>query len=141
MFPARADGAVHCLSGAKSLRVKEVAGENCPFESVSQTLGSSEDALELIEMANLPTDRTGVEGVICISAAQARHAPRVKWYPGRPNDKMPCLSVTIEPLPQAFNHHLPARVFEAASMPVKAVGGIEPQGIAGFLGRRQFLDG
>jgi hypothetical protein len=102
------------------VRVKEVAGENHPFESVSRTSGSSEDDPALIEMASLPADRTGVEGVIHISTAQARHAPRVTWYPGRPKDKIPCLSVTIEPLPQAFNHHLPARVFEAASMPVKA---------------------
>jgi hypothetical protein len=78
------------------------------------------DDIEPIEIANLPTEKTGVEGVIYISTAQASHAPRVEWYPGRPKDKAPSLSVTIEPDPRALNHHLPNHVFAAASQPVSA---------------------
>ena len=98
------------------MRVKEVAGG----AQTARSGGPSADEIELIEMANLPPERTGIEGVIYISTAQARHAPRVKWYPSRPRDKAPCLSVTIEPVPNAFNHHLPARVFAVAGEPVKA---------------------
>jgi hypothetical protein len=76
--------------------------------------------IALVEMANLPTEKTGVEGVIYISTAQASHAPRVKWYPGRPAENAPCLSVTIEVSPRTFNHRLPQRVFDAACIPVKA---------------------
>lgn len=76
--------------------------------------------IALIETANLPTEKTGVEGVVYISTTQGSHAPRVKWYPGRPAENAPCLSVTIEASPQAFNHHLPQRVFDAAGIAVKA---------------------
>ena len=61
-----------------------------------------------------------MEGVITISTAQASHAPRVKWYPDRPRDGAPCLSVTIEASPRAFNHHLPAPTFDAAQASVQA---------------------
>ena len=76
--------------------------------------------IALIEMANLPTEKTGVEGVVYISTAQGSHARRVKWYPGRPAENAPCLSVTIEDSPRAFNHYLPQRVFDAANIAVKA---------------------
>jgi hypothetical protein len=73
----------------------------------------------LFEMANLSKDQTGVEAVIYISTRMASYAPRIKWYPGRPKDKAPYLSVTIEPEPKAVNHHLPLREFEAASGPAQ----------------------
>jgi hypothetical protein len=71
-------------------------------------------------MANLSTEKTGVDGVIYISTSQGSPAARIKWYPGRPKDGAPCLSATIAAEPQAFNHNLPQRVFDAASMRVKA---------------------
>jgi hypothetical protein len=70
---------------------------------------------DLFEMANLTSKDTGVEGVIYISTAQGAHAPRVTWYPGRPHRQAACLSMTIEPEPQAFNHDLPARVAAGAT--------------------------
>lgn len=100
--------------------VKEVVSADRPTERLYQPAESLVDNIELIEVANLASDKTGVDGVIYISTAQARHAPCVKWYPGRPKEKAPCLSVTIEPTPNAFNHHLPARVFDSARLPVKA---------------------
>lgn len=102
------------------MRVKEVVSADHPYETLNESAESSADHIELIEVANLASDKTGVVGVIYISTAQARHAPRVKWYPGRPKEKAPCLSMTIELTPNAFNHHLPARVFDSASVPVKA---------------------
>ncbi len=102
------------------MRANATIGDEHPGRAVSQTNGSSEDEIDLFEMANLSREQTGVEGVIFISTRMARHAARVKWYPGRPKDKAPCLSMTIEPEPQAFNHHLATRVFEAASGPAKA---------------------
>jgi hypothetical protein len=77
-------------------------------------------ALGLSDAANLATMTTSVAGVIRISTKQASHAPRVKWYPGRPKDEAPSLSVTIEPEPRAFNRHLPERAFAAAAEPVRA---------------------
>lgn len=77
------------------------------------------DEIELIEMANLSTAQTGVEGVIYISTAQGGHGPRVKWYPGRLGANAPCLSVTVEPAPTAFNRRLPQPVFASGSEAVK----------------------
>jgi hypothetical protein len=88
--------------------------------AVSVPVGSEEKELGLFEMANLPAERTGVEGIIYISTAQASHAPRIKWYPERPRDGAPCLSVTIAAQPKAFNHHLQPRVFNAAAEQVGA---------------------
>jgi hypothetical protein len=76
--------------------------------------GVTADTLALFEMANLPEARTGVPGVIYISTAQASHAPRIKWFPDRPRDGAPCLSVTIAADPQAINHQLPPRVYAGA---------------------------
>jgi hypothetical protein len=78
------------------------------------------DDIALFDMANLSPEKTGVDGIIDISTAQGSHAPRVKWYSARPAAQAPCLSVTIEASPQAFNHHLPTRVFDAASARVIA---------------------
>jgi hypothetical protein len=88
-------------------------------EHGSRSDEASPDDIELIEMANLSTAQTGVDGVIYISTAQGQHAPRINWYPGRPGGNAPCLSVTIEPQPRAFNHRLPKHVFDAASDSVK----------------------
>ncbi len=81
---------------------------------------ASTDDIELFEMANLTTKDTGVDGMIYISTAQGGHAPRVKWYPGRPGAKAPSLSVTVETEPRAINNNLPANVAAAAVDAVKA---------------------
>jgi hypothetical protein len=66
-------------------------------------------------MANLSTNRTGIDGVVYISTAQGGHDPRVKWYPGRPATGAPSLTITIEPAPKVINHGLPARIALAAA--------------------------
>lgn len=81
---------------------------------------SAPDDIGLFEMANLTTRDTGVDGIIYIATAQGSHAPRVKWYPGRPGDKAPSLSVTVETAPTAINNNLPANVAAKAADPVKA---------------------
>jgi len=80
----------------------------------------SPDGIELFDMANLPTEQTGAEGAMYISTAQDSHAPRVKWHPARPAHDAPCLRVTIEPVPQPFNHHLSKPAFDAAHPAVAA---------------------
>jgi hypothetical protein len=55
---------------------------------------------------------------VSISTAQASHAPRVKWYPGRPGRTAPCLSVTVEAEPRAINDNLPPPVAASAAGPV-----------------------
>ncbi len=101
------------------MRTKDVVEEGRPVNVSGVSRASSEDEVELFEMANLSTDQTGVEGVIHISTRVASHAPRIKWYPGRPKEKSPCLSVTIGPMPQVYNHGLEPRSLNAASVPVK----------------------
>ncbi len=86
--------------------------------------------IALIEMANLPTEKTGVEGVVYISTTQGSHAPRVKWYPGRPAENAPCLSVTIEASPRSVRRGGHCR---------EGVGRAERHRIARFLAPRQHL--
>lgn len=62
---------------------------------------------EMFDVVNLATRETGVAGTIFVSTAQGAHGPRVKWYPGRPGRDAPCLTVTLEAVPQVINHGLP----------------------------------
>lgn len=65
---------------------------------------------ELFEMASLDPSQTGIEGTIYMSTQQAGHAPRVKYYAGRPGNNRPSMSVTIAAKPQIVENSLPARV-------------------------------
>ena len=67
------------------------------------------DDLPLFEMANLEPHQTGIEGTIYISTRQGSHAPRVKYYAGRPGDNQPSMSVLIGPNPEVAESHLPVR--------------------------------
>jgi len=69
-------------------------------------------------MANLTKGETGIDGIVTISTAQASHAARVKWYPGRPGRTALCLTVTVEAEPRAINHNLPPPVAASAAGPV-----------------------
>lgn len=61
-----------------------------------EIVSEATDDFLLLEMANLPREDTGVDGIIYISSAQGKHGPRVKWYPAPPNSrKAPCLSPSV----------------------------------------------
>jgi hypothetical protein len=64
---------------------------------------------ELVEMANLTTDQTGVPGTIFISTVMGSHGPRVKYFvqPGR---NQPSFSVVIADPPRVVANSLPDRV-------------------------------
>ena len=68
------------------------------------------DDLELFEMANLGPAQTGIEGTIYISTQQAGHAPRVKYYAGRPGPGQPSMSVVISDQPEVAISDVPERV-------------------------------
>ncbi len=69
---------------------------------------------ELVEMANLTTAQTGVEGTIFISTAMGAHGPRVKYFlqPGR---SQPSFSVSIADMPNVVANSLPPRVVRQMS--------------------------
>jgi hypothetical protein len=66
---------------------------------------SSEDT---VEMANLTTAQTGVQGTIFISTAMGAHGPQVKYFvqPGR---RQPSFSVLVADPPAVVANSLPAR--------------------------------
>ena len=65
---------------------------------------------ELLEMANLGEADTNVPGTIFVSTALGSHGPRLKWYPKTPGRSLPCLVVSISPVPQVRDDVLPARL-------------------------------
>ena len=69
---------------------------------------------DLIEMANLTTEQTGVTGTIFISTAMGQHGPRVKYFvqPGR---SQPSFSVSIADPPAVVANSLPARTMRQIS--------------------------
>jgi hypothetical protein len=75
--------------------------------------------LSLFEMANLESHQTGIEGTIYISTRQGSHAPHVKYYPGRPGDNQPSMSVLIAPNPEVVESRLPVRTVNRVSPMVR----------------------
>ena len=63
---------------------------------------------DIVEMANLPPDWTGVLATIFISTALGQHGPRVKLYlkPGR---NQPSASISIGPNPRVLASSLDQR--------------------------------
>ena len=48
---------------------------------------------DLVEMANLPEEDTGIPGTIFVSTRMGRHGPRVKYVDGRAGEAQPSCSV------------------------------------------------
>lgn len=76
--------------------------------------------LQLFEMANLEPDQTGIEGTIYISTGQGSHAPRVKYFAGRPGDSQPSMSILIAADPQVVENSLPDRIASRMAPRVQA---------------------
>jgi hypothetical protein len=62
---------------------------------------------DVVEMANLTTDQTGVPGTIFISTAMGRHGPRMRYFvhPGR---VQPSFSVAVADNPTVVANNRPA---------------------------------
>lgn len=88
------------------MRWTEIMEDDLPQPMVQSDAGD----IDLFEMANLEPAQTGIEGTIYISTMQAGHAPRVKYFAGRPGPGRPSMSVTIAPAPEVAENSLPARV-------------------------------
>ena len=67
------------------------------------------DEGEVVEMANLASARTGVDGVIFISTQMGGHGPRVTYFV-RPGRSQPSFSVSIEDDPKVVANSLPQPV-------------------------------
>src|SRR5690348_10778806 len=63
---------------------------------------------DVVEMANLFSEDTGIEGVIFISTAMASHGPRVK-YSLKAGRHQPSFSVSIATEPRLLASSLPDR--------------------------------
>jgi hypothetical protein len=72
---------------------------------------SSED---VVEMANLTSEQTGVPGTIFISTAMGSHGPRVKYFV-RPGRTQPSFSVSVADAPTVVANSLPARTLRQRS--------------------------
>jgi hypothetical protein len=71
-------------------------------------------AEEVVEMANLTSEQTGVPGTIFISTAMGARAARVKYFV-RPGRMQPSFSVSIADPPVVVANSLPARVLRQRS--------------------------
>ena len=69
---------------------------------------------DLIEMANLTSQQTGVPGTIFISTAMGSHGPRVKYFL-RPGRTQPSFSVSVIDQPAVVANSLPVRVLRQRS--------------------------
>jgi hypothetical protein len=63
---------------------------------------------DILEMANLGEDQTGVPGVIFISTMMGSHGPRVKYYLKAGRDQ-PSFSVAVASEPRVLANSLPDR--------------------------------
>src|SRR4051794_25902728 len=62
---------------------------------------------DLVEMANLPEEDTGIPATIFVSTRMGRHEPRVKYFDGRAGEAQPSCSVTIADPPRVVADNLP----------------------------------
>ena len=72
---------------------------------------------ELVEIANLTSAQTGIEGTVFISTAMGAHGPRVEYFvhPGR---TQPSFSVSISETPTIAANSLPPPVVRQRSAQV-----------------------
>src|SRR5271169_7077221 len=69
---------------------------------------------ELVDLANLTTAQTGVNGTIFIWTAVGSHGPCVKYFL-RPGETEPSFSVSISDAPAIVANSLPVRVVRQMS--------------------------
>src|SRR5437764_8070110 len=69
---------------------------------------------EIVEMANLTSEQTGVPGTIFVSTAMGSHGPRVKYFV-RPGRTQPSFSVSVADTPMVVANSLPARILRQRS--------------------------
>ena len=67
------------------------------------------DEDQIVEMPNLSSARTGVDGVMFISTQMGGHGPSVKYFV-RPGRSQPSFSVSIEDNPKVVANSLPQPV-------------------------------
>jgi hypothetical protein len=95
------------------MKIVELLGEKIP-ELIDLTL------LDLLEMANLTSAETGLDGCIYVSTHTASHGPRVTWYPKPPkHNREPCVVSIIGNEPESLNFQLPPQVFNRYSKQVE----------------------
>jgi hypothetical protein len=70
--------------------------------TLDEELAAMDDE-DVLEMANLDADETGVPAVIMISTIMGKHGPRVKCF-NKPGRSQPSFSVTIGPDPRVVAH-------------------------------------
>src|SRR5207248_906271 len=69
---------------------------------------------DLVEMANLPEEDTGIPGTIFVSTRMGRHGPRVRFFDGRAGEAKPSCSVTIADPPRVVANSLPDHTSDSA---------------------------
>lgn len=83
-------------------------------------------------MANLREKDTGVPGVVYVSTQEGQHAPRVTWYPGRPAEHAPLVTVTLEQPPHPINHGVAPREARAGVEATAAWVGLNREALLRF---------
>jgi hypothetical protein len=83
---------------------------------------------DVVEMANLTSEQTGIPGTIFISTAMGSHGPRIKYFL-RPGRTQPSFSVSVGDVP----------IVVANSLPERTVRQISPQVIEWVLRNKDAL--
>ena len=94
-----------------------IQGARLPADpSLADELSHEDD---VVEMANLTGEQTGITGTIFISTAMGQHGPRVKYFP-KPGRTQPSFSVLIADPPVVVANSLTARTLRQMSPQVIA---------------------
>jgi hypothetical protein len=65
---------------------------------------------DLVEVANLPEEDSGIPRTIFVSTRMGRRGPRVKYFDGRAGEAQPSCSVTIADPPGVVANSLPDQI-------------------------------
>lgn len=87
---------------------------------------------DLIEMATLDREDTGLPCLVMISTRMGSHGPRVKGWFGRPGGDQPSFSVSVAEPPQVVASSLGERETRRAAEPVIAWVGLNREALTDY---------
>lgn len=99
--------------------MRDIVRERLPLDSAIREDLATLDSEALFEMTNLPSDRTGIRGILFLSTSMGAHGPRVKYFV-KTGKGQPSFSVSITDEPRVLANSLPERVLNEAAPSVIA---------------------
>ena len=92
---------------------------------------------DVMDLVNLTSEDTGVDGIVMVTTAMGQHGPRVKYYV-KTGKGQPSFSVSIAKKPKVLTSSLPERAVNRVSPDVIAWVALNSDALLSFWKEGQF---